>query len=499
MVFPGTEYYPDFYVPYAGAINSTNTTINDNGVTINIDGGGSTNINTEGLTIYNDNGSKRAWFGQSNSAFIDRISTNRIDEPTLLRKDTGGCYDIYCAPNATGDGTGRDANNKASSISNALEWFRNTYGTYIWKKDLYVHLASGDYWGADNYIGGWLGTGKIYIVFDQWACLRTPVTIEENTVSVILQGCVNAWDWNTQNNAYIYLGNTNGIVVRRSTVVLAGLNIQKEGWGGDMNTWDNYGATAICAGLGSKILVQTCDIVGFWNTVYATEISMICINDCRGHCHTMADIDTGSILIENLSSPLFLDYPYYHGGGQILGSFDKRTNSFFAPKPDAPYTPPPAPTENWQWTENTWNASSLWTTPEGSGSGTTARNGCWGQGSWGSYKSHRGYASFDGVHDWCAGGRNFTAYLTMTRQNTSHGYSDARPVPKLKQRDGNFWSCGQGFARGDTKTIQLPWEVASWLIEGASNNLEMWAGSSHNDYSFYDNVSIRITCEKNFV
>ena len=405
---------------------------------------------------------------------------------------------LYCAPNASGDGTGRSPENRASSISNALEWLRSTYGCYTYKRDIKIWLAAGDYWGAENYIGGWIGSGSIWINFDQWACLREPVVIEDSTMTVLLVGTVSPWDYNTQNNAYIYLGNVNAIRVRNAKVVLGGLNIQKEGWGGQKGTWDNYQASCICAEKGARVLVSFCDIVGFWNTVYAIDMSVVTINDCRGHCHTRGDIDSGSILIRNLGYPICADSTFYHGGGSAIGSHDKENNSFFAPKPDAPYTPP-AVTENWQWTESTFWATGLWTTPEGSGSGTTARSGCWGQGSWGSYKSHRGYASFDGINSWCSGGRNFTAYLTMTRQNTSHGYSDARPVPKLKQRDGNFWSCGQGFARGDTKTIQLPWEVASWLIEGASNNLEMWAGSSHNDYSFYDNVSIRITCEKNFV
>ena len=182
-----------------------------------------------------------------------------------------------------------------------------------------------------------------------------------------------------------------------------------------------------------------------------------------------------------------------------MGSFDKRSNSSFNPKPDAPYTPPPTPTENWQATENTWNASSLWTTPEGSGSGTTARSGCWGQGNWSSYKAHRGHASFDGVHDWCAGGRNFTAYITMRRLDTKHGNYGAVPVPKFVKTDGNSWSCGQAFALGDWKTIQLPWEVVASLIEGGTNELQLWAGKNTSDYSFYDNVSLRITCEKNFI
>ena len=87
----------------------------------------------------------------------------------------------------------------------------------------------------------------------------------------------------------------------------------------------------------------------------------------------------------------------------------------------------------------------------------------------------------------------------MTRLNTSHGKAGAVPVPKLKQSDGNFWSSGTAFARGDTKTITLPWSVVAPLIEGGTDKLEMWAGTSTNDYSFYDTVSIRIVCEKNFV
>ena len=405
---------------------------------------------------------------------------------------------MYCAPNATGDGTGRNADNRASSIGNALNWLWKTYGCYSWMADIQIWLAAGDYWGANNYIGGWIGSGYIKVFFDPWANLRTRLTIEECTMPVYIMGSVNPWNWGTQNNAYICVDDT-AIKVRNSTVVIGGLNMKKPGWGGDTSTWTGYSQACVEAVEGSRVTITCCDITGFWNLVYANDSSIVTVNDCRGHVAVKGDIGYGSIFVRGKCFPLFRDGTYVHDGGQTLGSETTTSNSWVDPKPDAPYTPPAAPTENWQWTESTFWATSLWTVPEGSGSGTTARSGCWGQGSWSSYKSHRGYASFEGISSWCSGGRNFTAYLTMTRQNTSHGYAGASPIPKLKMRDGSFWSCGQGFARGDTKTIQLPWEVASWLIEGASSNLEMWAGSSHNDYSFYDTVSIRITCEKNFV
>ena len=138
--------------------------------------------------------------------------------------------------------------------------------------------------------------------------------------------------------------------------------------------------------------------------------------------------------------------------------------------------------------------------PEGSGVSTSARSECWGQGRYSSYQAHRGFAAFDStqVSNFCAGARNIRVYLTLTRLNTAHGVAGAVPVPKLKKRNGSFWSCGVAFARGDTKTIELPYDVYSWLTENRTTLLEMWAGTSNNDYSFYNNTSIRVVCEKNF-
>ena len=501
MLTRGKNNYP----PYTDSLEQMHTgvtKIDNQGLIVTMNDGdgssGSTRVSNDGLTIYDGSGNKKAWFGDNDTAFIDKISTNKIEEPSIIRWNKDRPLNLYCAPNATGDGSGRDANNRASSIGNALNWLWTKYGCYNWRSEITIYLAGGDYWGADNYIGGWIGSGMIRVVFDEWACLRTPLRIEECTLPVYIQGGVNAWNWSTQNNAYMYMNATNAIEVRNATVVIGGLNIKKEGWGGNIGTWNNYQANCIEASEGARVYMTCCDITGFQNLYACYDACLVSIVNCRGHVYSKGVCNHGSIRVNSECLPLFNDGTYYYNGGQGLGSETRTENSWFDTKPEAPYTPPVV-TENWQWTEQTFWATSLWTTPEGSGSGTTARSGCWGQGSWSSYKSHRGYASFDGINSWCNGGRNFTAYLTMTRLNTNHGYAGAVPVPKLKQRDGNFWSCGQAFARGDTKTIQLPWEVASWLIEGASNNLEMWAGSSHNDYSFYDNVSIRITCEKNFV
>ena len=503
MLVKGKDFYPE-WVPSPTELYTGNISLDRNGVTVSMTVGdnnkGSTNINAEGLTIYNNYGTRQAWFGQGNTAFIDKLATNKLVEPSVVRCDLSRPLNLYCAPTATGDGSGRNENNKASSISNALAWLKKEYGNCSYRSDINIILSSGDYWGADNYVGGWLGSGEINIYLKEWACLRSTLRIEDNTMAVNVKGYVNAENWATQNNAFMYLeGEHSAIEVRNSTVTVAGINMRKLYWGGDTNTWNNYQTSAITTYTGARVYVTCCDIVGFWNTCYVSRNSIVALQYNRGHCVTSGHADLGGIIIRGNICPLRRDATITTNGGQSFGGASAYENSWFDPKPEAPYTPPAAPTENWQTTDCTFWATNLWTSPEGSGSGTNARNGCWGQGKWGSYKPHRGYATFEGVGPWCSGGRNFTVYLTMTRLNTNHGYAGATPVPKIKQGDGNFWSSGTAFARGDTKTITLPSAVADQLISGGTGTLEMWAGTSTNDYSFYDNVSIRIVCEKNFV
>ncbi len=502
MLVKGKDFYPN-WVPSPTEIYTGNISLDRNGITVSMtvgdDNKGSTNVNAEGLTIYNNYGTRQAWFGQGNTAFIDKITTNKIVEPSVVRCDLSRPLNLYCAPTATGDGSGRNEHNKASSIGNALSWLKKEYGNCSYRSDINIILSGGDYWGADNYVGGWLGSGEINIYLKEWACLRNTLRIEDNTMAVNVKGYLNAENWATQNNAYMYLeGEHSAIEVRNSTVSVAGINMRKLYWGGDTNTWDNYQTSAITTYTGARVYVTCCDIVGFWNTCYVNRNSIVILNKNRGHCVTSGHADLGGILIRGNTCPLRRDATVTTNGGQSLGSASNYENSWVDPKPEAPYTPPAAPTENWQTTDCTFWATNLWTSPEGSGSGTNARNGCWGQGKWGGYKPHRGYATFEGVGPWCSGGRNFTVYLTMTRLNTNHGYAGATPVPKIKQGDGNFWSSGTAFARGDTKTITLPSAVADQLISGSTGTLEMWAGTSTSDYSFYDNVSIRIVCEKNF-
>ena len=498
-VIEGYEIYPSVYIPHIGSLNSNDTTINDYGVTVRTNEGGFSRLNADGLTVYNGSGNRTAWFGENDSAFIESISTNELKCSTVVRINDDCPTDLYCAPSATGDGTGRNADNKANSITNALEWLRKEYGCYNYKKDIRIHLASGDYWGGATYIGGWTGSGMIRIIFDDKACLRDAITIEENTMSVSMEGLNSPWSYNKLENGYIIVGNINAITVRNTLLHIGGITIKRNGWEGNIGTWTNYDCQAIAAEHNASVYCANCDMIGFYNIARCERNSKVTIWNNRGHVYRLGHALTGGQIIVHGDTPLRNGSTHTESGGQKIENLGNQINSTFDPKPDEPYTAPEV-TENWQQTESTFWAASLVSYPEGSGVSTSARSECWGQGRYSSYQAHRGFAAFDStqVSNFCAGARNIRVYLTLTRLNTAHGVAGAVPVPKLKKRNGSFWSCGVAFARGDTKTIELPYDVYSWLTENRTTLLEMWAGTSNNDYSFYNNTSIRVVCEKNF-
>ena len=487
------------WCPSSNEIYDGITTIDKNGVTVRMSNGegtqGYTTLAHDGMEIFNSRSQRVAYFGDESSAYIPTLTADNIYCPRILKWNQGRPSNLYCSPGGSGDGSGRDTNNKSNSIEGALNWLWNQHGVYSFKQDIHIYLDGGDYWSSSNYIGGWIGTGVIWLHFSPWAALRSMLTIEENTMPVIIEGTVDSENWNTQNNAYI-ITNSDAIKIRNSNVLIRGLNLKKPDWSGDTATWNGYSHSAINAQFGSRVDVRNVDMVGFDYGFYTHYGSLMFAYNCRGHVKNHGAAG-GSIIAFEGYEPLRQNNCAVWNAGKMLGGSGSKSNSWFDAKPDVPYTPPPAPTENWQWVTGTFNATSLWTTPEGSGSSTSARTGSWGQGKWSSYKPHRGYASFSGISSWCSGGRNFSATLTMTRLNTSHGIAGATPVPKIKNTDGSFWNSGVAFARGDRKTITLPSTVANALANGSWTQLEMWAGTSTDDYSFYDTVSITIKCEKN--
>ena len=473
--------------PHYSELQDGITKIDKDGVTVSMSNGegnqGYSKLDYEGLSIYNASGSRRAWFGDDDTAYIANLSADNITNKHLIKWAENAPHTIYVAPTATGDGTGRNSSNKANSVTGALEWYRRTYGNYIYKKDITVDIAGGTY-NEHIYVGGFLGSGMINVNFSANAILYGSITVEENTLFTKLVG--NGSPWNGSTGAIIESRRNETITVRNCNCLITGFRSRP-------SQYPNYGSNFVQPQAGARVWIQDCDLVKYW--------SMATSNAC-GHLHSM---DNAGDLQYGLNQ-FWSSWAYFSGvytpmtvGNFLNDTWNSRVtcttnarNSSWIPK----NTTPPVVTPTYKWFENTFSLTNLRTVPEGSGSGTSSRSGEWGQGKWSSYKPHRGYANVSGVSSWCSGGRNFSAYLTLTRSSSSHGYAGAVPIPKIKKPDGTFWSCGVAFARGATHTFQLPSEIANALASGSMTTLEMWAGTSTNDYSFYNSGYIKIKCEK---
>lgn len=474
--------------PHPSEIYDGITSIDGDGVLVEMKDGqgvqGSARLGYQGVEVFDSKGNRKAWFGDNDTAYIERLKVDRLENDYVIQWNGGRPTNLYVAPSATGDGTGRDMNNKSNSVNNALNWIWKKYGAYSWRQDLYVYIDGGVYY-EDVYVGGWIGTGTVQLVFNHNASLYGTITVEENTCPVALRGSRTGWGDN--NGCIIYAPDT-AITVRHSMCLV-------EGFRSRPNCYPNYGGTFTRATWGSRVMVSNCDLVKYWHVAFAADASLVHFGDNRGDVKYIAQNPSWSTYY------LLATYrPIPDSGTEFSGEWNcnvvhragDRHNSVWIPKD----TPQPPPTPTYQWFENSFSLYNLRTVPEGSGSGTTGRNGEWGQGKWSSYKPHHGFADMgNNPANWCSGGRNFTVTLIMTRLNTSHGYAGDVPKPKIKEPNGNYWNSNTGFARGATKSIQLPSSIANAIASGSMKTLEMWSTTT-DDYSFYNNVSIKIRCEK---
>lgn len=488
MVVKGVKEY--VWTPSADEMYAGISTFDKNGLTIEMQEGegsqGKTIISYQGLEIFDSKGKTKAWFGSGDSASIKALSVEgRIQNDYLVCYNGGRPTNLYVAPNATGDGTGRDPNNKSNSITGALNWVKQKYGSYSMRQDLFVYIDGGTY-SEDVYVGGWIGTGTVQLIFSHLAELHGTIVVEENTCPVVLKGGKTGWD---ANNGCIIFAPDTAITVRNSFCKV-------ESFRSSPNYYPNYGGTFLRLQLGARVTINNCDIVKYWHFVHSEDDTSIHFGDNRGDVAYISQNPSWFKLYQTGTYRPLTDKGGIAGNWNAIISWQDGShfNSVWRPKD---VTPPPPPTPTYRWFERTFSLYNLRTVPEGSGSGTSARNGEWGQGKWGSYKPHRGYADMgDEPASWCSGGRNFTVWLTVRRSSSSHGYGGAVPRPRIRRPDGSFWDCGVGVARGETITVQLPAEIANAIVNGSMKTLQMWADYSTNDYSFYDVSSIKVKCEK---
>lgn len=466
-----------------------------------------TNINGQGMYIYkNDDGSPIAYFTM-NGCYVANLKTDGMtgSDFVMSTENKGLPTTWYVAPNETGDGTGRNSSNKASTVNRVINEIKDRYGTYFDDEDITINVSYGEY-NEEIAINGFLGSGNLNVVFDTSVVLYGQIHVENNTVDVSLDGQKTN---SSTSGATIYSYQSksqDAIVVKNSYCAINGFkakNISSSG-----TTY--YGAFARFTN-GARGSVGNCDVIYYETPVVSSNASQVGFWNVKGKTTYRRTVEGGGIVVsggtipETTSSKDDINRGFIHQSGTLK---ETTTMGWYSSSGSGGSGGQDGSSSNTQTITKTFSLINLRSIPEGSGSATSGFKGKMAQGKYGSYKLHRGKADLPtSALSFIKSASSITSVsITCHRLNTSHGYAGAIPYPRLRFKNTSTGSYSSyytdssiKFARGDTKTIPInDSSIRTFLLNGG-DELQFYVESGGNptqQYSHYDNVKIKITIKK---
>ena len=433
-------------------------------------------------------------------SYIDNLVVKHIKCSELFKiaNHCGCSLDWYIADKATGDGTGRDEENKANSLKDVLRTIRN-YGLkftdvlniYVESGILNEQIVIQDFEGTQINIivsaGVVINTDK-FVIEDCGARLNIKAEVTKRCLATD----ITADDINKR--ALIKTSDSNyAIVVSNSSYVkISGFRIRGAG-GSCIKTYEK-----------GNVILEDCDISNFDYAMYADEFSMCCLNGCRGNVKQLAytaniapfsstsnipkctEASSNDELVDRRQSGYWIKENVYT---QYDTLYKENSSTGDTGSGESSSTPSTNITDNFV-------LNSLYTKVEGSGKSNTDRNGYTGQGRFKTYQAHRGYIILPSAQIIASiqAKKDYEVRLSMTRLNSEHGYDSKTPHPIIRAVgsgiETDYWDCGIKFARGETNVITLPDSIKNAIAEGATQ-LELWAETEQEkQYSFYNNISL---------
>lgn len=421
-------------------------------------------------------------------SFIDKLVANSIKCNELMKiANKSGCpTKWYIASQSTGDGTGRDEENKANSLADVLRRIRN-YGL-TFTEELNIYIESGNI-NEDIIVQDLNGT-VINFNFSKDVVINTDKFVfEDNNARIALKGETNGISCSNSNitaneinsRPMIKTSNSDGLFKVRNSNYISIRGFRLCGNGG--NCIENYN--------GSKILVYDCDMKNFDYGAYTSDMAQSCISSCRGSLGYLAYVGNGGIFSSTINIPKCSQ-------SEIV---DKRQSGIWI-KEDSYTQLDTLQTET--TTETSTNITDsflltdLYTLTEGEGQAVNGRKGYVGQGRLQDFKAHRGYIELPTSSILAVLNKkdSYTLKLRMTRLNEDSGYTGKVPHPVIRAVGENiqtdYWDSNVTFDRGETQDIVLPITISNAIKQGATR-LELWAeANQEKQYSFYDNVNLII-------
>lgn len=478
---------------YGGVI-----TMNADGIMVDqLDGestAGYSKVDSQGISMYDTLGNVRAWFGETDTAYIKELTADKIKSDSIVCKAINAPDVLYVSVGGSGDRTGTSIMNMAESVTSALEQFKKNYGNYL-TTDLTVYIGSGTYYGNVNIIG-FIGEGRIRLIFNSDAKTYGRIVYKYNSVFCTVIGNQDKmWSQTEMDNntdlpasQFLFYGHDVCVEATENSgkLNLHVIRAEKRGW---TSNYSNHQGVFIKA-IASEVYATQCDIVGFERFVDADYHSTIQTYKCRGHVRMWGYANGGcKVRITGYRPTAYNEVTEREQwGGEIVNTATDKGSVW---KPIAGGNGVGESTGISSTFGTKFSASKQFTTTDSGDTGavTTSMVNMWGMGRYTGLKAHRGTAEFAGITDHLYGATNVSVTCTMTR-NSSKGGGTCYP----KVWDGSSYvSVGVGYTRGQTATFTLTAGMISYL---RNNGKLLMYSTSTSDYSFYSNTSLYVTCTK---
>lgn len=467
----------------------------------------STNINGQGLYIYKEtDGTPIAYFSMD-ECYISNLKTDKMNGANVLAttENREMPKTWYVAPTETGDGSGRDTDNKAGTINRVLNEIKDSYGVYFENENITIKIEGGKY-NEEVAVNGFLGYGTLTLLFDTTSVLYGQIHVENNTLNIALDGqktnssTVGAIIYSYQSKEQ------DAVVVRNSYCTIDGFNAKNLSTSG--TTY--YGTFARFTN-GSRGVVSNCDVIYYESPVISNYSSQVGFWNVKGKTKYRRTVQNGGIVISGGVIPATTDAKdsisrgFIHQTGTLT---ETTTMGWYSSSGSGSTGGQDGSSTDTQTITKTFTLTNLKSTPEGDGKATSGFSGKMAQGKYSSYKKHRGKATIpSSALDFIKSATSIESVsLICHRLNTAHGVSTAIPYPRMRLKNTSkgtyssyYTNSSVKFARGDTKTIPIDSDSFKTFLLGGANELQFYVASDGNptqQYSHYDNIKLKITIKK---
>ena len=473
---------------------------------------GRTVMDEEGFRILDKDGNELADIGSQGSHFANlSVDGDFRHYPTaqIIDRQPNWNADYYVAKIATGDGTGRDEENKADSLQTVFGYMKSQ-GCMFFNR-LTINIEAGVRIREKIVIRDFHGTlMQISLGKDAVLRLKEGSAIEDNYCRIQFYGDTNTniLDDDTTSEKInklpcIEVEGDNGIRLASSSYV-------QFGWmrlrGKDNNS---YFANLYT---GANLHVVSCDISNVKATAYVDSTSRFTISYCRGNVEKLAYAVGGAMISKSVQVPKHINdseiyYPAVDLSGGLAGQliqYDTLFQDTYSNDTDTN-------------TMRIFPAIKQYTEREGEGTDDTANLlNLVGQGKFSEeYKSLHGYAIFaemvskdtikaDTLPEFAESRESYKIYIRMTRADNN----TTAPIPRARFQleNGEYTAfykldpltspingdgSGQITDYNATEDRELPAELADKLVKFGIYSIE-FQGDTVEEYLIVDNIRLVI-------